>query len=65
MGRVRQTFIKRAAEQLLQRYPELFSMDFNQNRQALEKLVNIPSKPLKNKVAGYITALVKQKSRGG
>lgn len=65
MGRVRQTFIKRAAEQLFQRYPNLFSTDFDQNRRALEKLVNIPSKPLKNKVAGYITALVKQKSRGG
>lgn len=65
MGRIRPTYVKRAAKQLLERYPNMFSTDFEHNCQALEKLARVESKPLKNKVAGYITALLKQQGRRG
>jgi small subunit ribosomal protein S17e len=61
MGRIRQTYIKRAARRLLERYPDKFSTDYRQNRRALEGLASIESKLLRNKIAGYITTLLKQK----
>ena len=62
MGRIRQTYIKRAARRLLERYPDKFSTDYRQNQRALGELTSIESKPLKNKIAGYITTLLRQKS---
>jgi small subunit ribosomal protein S17e len=64
MGRIRQTYIKRAARRLLERYPDKFSTDYEQNRRTLDGLVRIESKPLRNKIAGYITTLLKQKIEG-
>jgi len=61
MGRIRQTYIKRAARRLIERYPDKFSTDYGQNRLALEGLASIESKPLRNKIAGYIATLQKQK----
>jgi len=61
MGRIRQKYIKRSARLLLERYPDKFSTDYRQNRSALEGLASIESKPLRNKIAGYITTLLKQK----
>jgi len=65
MGRIRQTYIKRAARRLLERYPDKFSTDYEQNRRALEGLASIESKPLRNKIAGYIATLLKQKVEEG
>jgi len=62
MGRIRQKYIKRSARLLLERYPDKFSGDYGQNRNALEGVASIESKPLKNKIAGYIATLLKQKS---
>jgi small subunit ribosomal protein S17e len=64
MGRIRQTYIKRAARRLLERYPDKFSTDYGQNHRALQELASTESKPLRNKIAGYITTLLKQKSEG-
>ena len=61
MGRVRSTYIKRAARELLKRYPDKFSTDFKQNCLALDELVNVRSKPLRNRIAGYLSNLLKQK----
>jgi len=38
----------------LQRHPEVFGSDFEQNKKALEELALIPSKQLRNRIAGYI-----------
>ena len=61
MSRIRQKYIKRSARLLLERYPDKFSPDYRQNLRALEGLASIESKPLRNKIAGYITTLLKQK----
>ncbi|MDH5442940.1 MAG: 30S ribosomal protein S17e [Candidatus Hadarchaeaceae archaeon] len=61
MGRVRPTYIKRAARKLIKRYPDKFSIDFKQNCLTLDALVNIKSKSLRNRIAGYISNLLKQK----
>jgi small subunit ribosomal protein S17e len=62
MGRVRSTYIKRAARELLGRYPDKFSPNYEQNRRLLDELTTIDSKSLKNKIAGYMASLLKQKS---
>ncbi len=59
MGKVRQVYIKRAARQLLELYPDKFSTDFEHNRQVVDELLQVESKPLKNRVAGYLTSLIK------
>jgi small subunit ribosomal protein S17e len=62
MGRIRQKYIKRSARLLLERFPDKFTGDYEQNRNALDGVASIGSKPLKNKIAGYIATLLKQKS---
>lgn len=45
---------RRLSEELLQRHPEAFGTDFESNKKALEELALIPSKQLRNRIAGYI-----------
>lgn len=61
MGRVRSTYIKRAARELLRRYPDKFSTDFRKNCLVLNELVKLNSKSLRNRIAGYLSNLLKQK----
>jgi len=61
MGRIRPTYIKRAAKRLLERYPDKFSTSYEQNRKALDELAAIESCSLRNKIAGYLVTLLKQK----
>lgn len=61
MGRVRSTYIKRSARELIKRYPNKFSIDFKQNCLVLDELANLKSKSLRNRIAGYISNLLKQK----
>lgn len=55
MGNIRPTFIKRSAIEILKKYPDLFTDDFEHNKHALNKVAEIETKSLRNKVAGYIT----------
>ena len=41
----------------MQRHPESFGTDFDENKKALEELALIPSKQLRNRIAGYLTKL--------
>ena len=45
---------RRLAEQILSRHPESFGEDYEKNKKALDDLALIPSKQLRNKIAGYI-----------
>ncbi|OYT46332.1 30S ribosomal protein S17e [Thermoplasmatales archaeon ex4484_6] len=55
MGNIRPTFIKRSAIEILKRYPDQFTDDFDENKVMLDRIAEIQSKSLRNKVAGYIT----------
>ena len=59
LGKVRPTYIKRAARKLLELYRDKFTTDFEHNKRMVEELTNIRSKTLRNRVAGYITRLIK------
>ena len=61
MGRIKSLMVKRAAKQLIGS-PELadaFGEEFSTNKKALGSLM--PSKPIRNKIAGYIARLKKAK----
>ncbi len=59
---MRQVYVKRAARQLLELYPDRFTADFSKNREVLDELLEVESKPLKNRIAGYLTSMVKRRS---
>lgn len=47
----------------MKRHPEAFGADFEQNKKALEEMALIPSKQLRNRIAGYIAkALIQDAS---
>jgi len=60
MGKVRPIYIKRAARQLIERHPDNFSGDFRQNRLAVDKFIPHVNKPIRNRIAGYISTLLKE-----
>lgn len=59
MGRIKSLLVKRTAKQLLETKPELFKSSFEHNKKILGK--TMPSKPLRNKIAGYIARLLRTK----
>jgi ribosomal protein S17E len=46
----------------MERHPEAFGSDFETNKKALEELAIIPSKMLRNRMAGYITRMKQEDS---
>ncbi len=63
MGRVRPTYIKRLAKDLVESDPERFSEDFDENKEELKDLKEFNSKKLRNRVAGYIVRVKKNRER--
>ncbi|EHK02616.1 30S ribosomal protein S17e [Candidatus Haloredivivus sp. G17] len=60
MGRVRQTYIKRLAKDLVGSDKE-FSEDFDENKEILSDTEEFKSKRLRNRVAGYIVRVKQNK----
>ncbi len=58
MGNVRPERVKRIANELLRRYPDKFTCSFEENKNVIMSLADIPSVKLRNRIAGYITRLV-------
>lgn len=51
---------RRISEMILERHPEAFSGDYEKNKTALKDLALIPSKQLRNHIAGYIAKSLKE-----
>jgi small subunit ribosomal protein S17e len=64
MGRVRTKLVKRAARKIVENYYSRLTLDFDTNKKIAEEVALIPSKRLRNKIAGYITHLMKRIQRG-
>ena len=56
---MRQEDIKRIARELLKRYPDRFTNDFDANKKLVMTLTNVSSTKIRNKIAGYVTSLRK------
>lgn len=61
MGRVRPTYIKRLAKDLVTANPDKFSEDFDENKEELKDTEEFNSKKLRNRVAGYIVRVKQNK----
>ncbi|MBS7644291.1 30S ribosomal protein S17e [Candidatus Bathyarchaeota archaeon] len=59
MGCVRSEQIKRLARELIEKYPNKFSADYEANKRALAEIAIIPSNKIRNQIAGYISHLRK------
>jgi small subunit ribosomal protein S17e len=55
LGNVRTEQIKRVAKELIRRFPDRFSNDFEKNKQMVNKLVQGATPKVRNQIAGYIT----------
>lgn len=60
MGNIRSTYIKRIAIELVKKYPEQFTEDYEHNKLTLMKLTDIKKRTLRNRIAGYITTYKKR-----
>eukprot|EP00421_Protoceratium_reticulatum_P002247 CAMPEP_0168376538 /NCGR_PEP_ID=MMETSP0228-20121227/10369_1 /TAXON_ID=133427 /ORGANISM="Protoceratium reticulatum, Strain CCCM 535 (=CCMP 1889)" /LENGTH=130 /DNA_ID=CAMNT_0008389521 /DNA_START=57 /DNA_END=446 /DNA_ORIENTATION=- len=64
MGRVRTKTVKKAARVIVEKYYAKLTLDFQINKKIAEEVATIPSKRLRNKIAGFTTHLMKRIQRG-
>ena len=64
MGRVRTKTIKRAARQLIEKFYGKMTKDFHLNKRVCDDVAVIPTKRIRNKVAGYATRLMRRIEKG-
>ena len=63
MGKVRTILIKKVSKDLINKYPDVFTTDFEKNKELLDKYLEVDSKHLRNRISGYIVNLMKIRSR--
>jgi small subunit ribosomal protein S17e len=55
LGKVKTEHIKRLGQELMSRFPEKFSSNFDDNKRAVDALTEGATTKVRNQVAGYIT----------
>ena len=55
MGKVKTDQVKRAGKELLKRFPDKFTTEFDDNKQLVNTLTKGTSTRVRNQIAGYIT----------
>jgi len=65
MGRVRTKLVKKAARVIIEKYYPRLTLDFDTNKKVADEVAQIPTKRCRNKIAGFVTHLMKRISRGG
>lgn len=58
MGRIRPTYIKRVAIDLVNKYPKSFNNDFENNKTMVGSLTDVTSVTMRNRIAGYVTRYI-------
>ena len=61
MGNIRPSFIKIRALRLIERYPDQFTSDFDENKKLVERFTDVDNKKMRNWIAGYITRYKQRK----
>ena len=64
MGRVRTKTVKKASRQIIEKYYTKLTLDFHTNKRVIEEIAIIPTKRLRNQIAGFITHLMKRIQAG-
>ncbi|MDD3791824.1 MAG: 30S ribosomal protein S17e [Candidatus Bathyarchaeota archaeon] len=55
MGKVKTEQIKNLGRELMDRFPNKFTINFDENKRAVDELTKGTTTRVRNKVAGYIT----------
>ena len=63
MGKVRPKFIKNVANELVERFPGIFTEDFETNKILLDEYIETEYKSIKNKIAGYLVRVVQNQGK--
>jgi small subunit ribosomal protein S17e len=58
LGKVKTEQIKRTGKELMTRFPNKFSSDFEENKKLVNVLISDTTTRVRNKIAGYITRTV-------
>lgn len=61
MGRIKTQLIKRLTYQLMAQHRDDFKESFEENKKLVEKFMTMPSKKLRNVIAGFVTRRMKSK----
>ena len=56
MGKVKTEQVKRTARELIERFPERFSNNFDENKLAVSALTKGATSRIRNQIAGFITS---------
>uniref|UniRef100_A0A7S1TNB6 40S ribosomal protein S17 n=1 Tax=Erythrolobus australicus TaxID=1077150 RepID=A0A7S1TNB6_9RHOD len=64
MGRVRTKTIKKSARVVIEKYYSRLTLDFQTNKRVCDEVAIIPTKRLRNQIAGYLTHLMSRIQRG-
>ena len=64
MGRVRTKAVEMAARVIIEKYYTKLNFDFKTNKRIIEEIVVIHSKPLRIRIASFITHLMKNTDYG-
>ena len=64
MGRVRTKTVKRASKGLIEKYYPRLTVDFETNKRLIDSVAYVPSKRLRNKVAGYTSHFMRRIAKG-
>jgi len=56
--------VKRASRQLIEKYYSRLTFDFDTNKRITEEVADLPSLRVRNKIAGFVTHLMKRIQRG-
>ena len=59
MGRIKTALVKRLTQQLIKEHGNEFKKDFTENKAIVERFMDVPSKKMRNIIAGYVTRLMK------
>ncbi|KHN88886.1 40S ribosomal protein S17 [Toxocara canis] len=63
-GRVRTKTVKKASRVIIEKYYTKLTHDFHTNKRICEEIAVIPSKKMRNRIAGFITHLMKRIEKG-
>ena len=60
-GKVRTETIKKYANKIYEKFPDKFNLEFENNKKVLKDFTIYNSKHFRNRIAGYITRILKTK----
>merc|ERR1711907_21692 len=64
MGRVRTKTVKKASRRIIEKYYTRLTLDYYTNARIVQDIASIPTKRLKNQIAGFITHTMKRIQKG-